>query len=90
MLNNNDTETRLATLTDARDAALAALQDAAGRVKSHGNGPLADLYELQLDDAFAAYEKAEDDLREVRDGYRNTYPHPAGKIHPFDGYRPGR
>jgi hypothetical protein len=53
------------------------LEVCAKRVCEHGNGPLADLYSDDLDSAFAAFEVAADDLREIRDGYRHTYPHPA-------------
>lgn len=31
---------------------------------------------IRMDEAFAALETAADDLREIRDGYRHTYPHP--------------
>lgn len=67
----------IAIATDAFDKASKALAVAAKRVREHGAGPLADLYADDLDQAFANFELAADDLRETRDGYRHTYPHPA-------------
>ena len=39
------------------------------------------LVDLALDAAMELLDTAADDLREVRDGYRHTYPHPAAKCH---------
>jgi hypothetical protein len=80
MLNNTNNVTSaalVAVATEAHRKAAAALEAAAKRCREHGAGPLADLYSDDLDTAFAAFEVACDDLREVRDGYRYTYPHPA-------------
>lgn len=63
-----------------RDAAADELALAARRLKANLNGPLEDLYENEMNVAFAAFEVACDDLREVRDGYRHTYPHPITKF----------
>ena len=78
MLNNNDALVKLAT--EARDNAARKLEECARRVREHGNGPLSDLYSDDLDNAFAAFEVACDDLRETRDGYRYTYPHPVALV----------
>lgn len=78
MLNQHVTSPALIKIaTDARDVAAANLEAAAKRVREHGDGPLADLYAMDLDAAFEAFGLACDDLRETRDGYRYTYPHPA-------------
>ena len=65
--------------TEAYANAARKLEECAKRLKdeSRRNGPLVDLYEMDLDHAFACFELAADDLRETRDGYRHTYPHPA-------------
>lgn len=52
------------------------LEGAARRVREHGAGPLAEIYEMEMEHAFECFELACDDLRETRDGYRHTYPHP--------------
>jgi hypothetical protein len=78
MLNHTTSSSALISLAViAHGAAARKLEDCARRVREHGNGPLADIYGDDLDAAFAAFEVACDDLREVRDGYRYTYPHPA-------------
>ena len=78
MLNHNVSSPALiAIAVDAHATAAKNLEVAARRVREHGAGPLADLYAMDLDDAFARFELACDDLRETRDGYRYTYPHPA-------------
>jgi hypothetical protein len=82
MLNHTNTTSPalVAVATDARDKAAKHLEACAKRVREHGAGPLADLYSDDLDSAFAAFEVACDDLREVRDGYRYTYPHPVALV----------
>jgi len=77
MLNHSTSPALIAIATAAYEAAAKRLELAAKRVKEHGAGPMADLYSDDLDDAFQAFELAADDLRETRDGYRHTYPHPA-------------
>lgn len=76
MLNHTDAMT---AAIEAYTAATRKLEECAKRLKDEAkrNGPLQDLYQMDLDEAFAAYEKAADDKREICDGYRNTYPHPA-------------
>jgi len=66
----------VAIAVEAHRVAAANLEAAAKRCREHGAGPLADLYSDDLDTAFACFELACDDLRETRDGYRYTYPHP--------------
>jgi hypothetical protein len=82
MLNHTDKPTDVLVLlaTEAHAKAARALEVAAKRCREHGAGPLADLYSDDLDVAFAAFEVACDDLREVRDGYRYTYPHPVALV----------
>jgi len=80
MLNNTAAHDSLvARLTAVRDDAARKLEVCARRLKNEAlrNGPLVDLYQMDLDQAFDALDVAQDDLREVRDGYRHTYPHPA-------------
>lgn len=77
MLNTHVTSEALISIAvEAHAKAAARLEAAAKRVREHGTGPMADVYAMDLDDAFAAFELACDDLRETRDGYRFTYPHP--------------
>jgi len=52
------------------EAACKAMRKANG---TSGEGAASD----RMDAAFAAFEVAEDDLREVEYGFRQTYPHPA-------------
>lgn len=73
MLNHTDAKT---AAIEAFELAARNMEAACKRVREHGNGP-ADLYEDQMWDAIAAFEKAADDKREICDGYRHTYPHPA-------------
>lgn len=77
MLNHTTSPALIAIATSAYETAARNLELAAKRCKESAGGPLEDLYSLELDEAFAAYELAADDLRETRDGYRHTYPHPA-------------
>lgn len=91
MLNTTKTDTAAVSALEIarakRDAALEAMQECAKRVRKTPDGhPLAEIYEMQLDQAFEEYGIAEDDLREIRDGYRHTYPHPAASKHPADRY----
>jgi hypothetical protein len=81
MLNNTNSSPALVSIAvEAHRKAAARLEECARRVREHGVGPLADLYSMDLDDAFAAFELACDDLRETRDGYRYTYPHPVALV----------
>jgi hypothetical protein len=73
---NPTTNTMIKLAQEAHDRAARALELAAKKVREHGSGPMADLYSDELDRAMEAYEQAADDLRETRDGYRHTYPHP--------------
>jgi hypothetical protein len=78
MLNTHVTSDALISIAvEAHAKAAAHLEACAKRVREHGAGPLADIYADDLDRAFEAFELACDDLRETRDGYRFTYPHPA-------------
>jgi hypothetical protein len=78
MLNTHVTSDALISIAvEAHAKAAAHLEACAKRVREHGAGPLADLYSDDLDRAFEAFELACDDLRETRDGYRFTFPHPA-------------
>lgn len=65
---------------EARDTAARNLEAACKRVRENKCAALDDLYTSQMDDAFAAFELACDDLRETRDGYRYTYPHPVALV----------
>lgn len=65
---------------EARDNAAKALEAACKRVRENTCAALDDLYTSQMDEAFEAFEVACDDLREVRDGYRHTYPHPVALV----------
>ena len=77
----NDTkQSRIDTLTIARDEAAKTLKIAAKRFRANADGPMADMYELEMDQAFDALTVAGQDLREARDGYR--YTHPRGCGHP--------
>jgi len=77
MLNTHVTSEALISIAvDAHAKAAAHLEACAKRVREHGAGPLADIYSDDLDRAFEAFELACDDLRETRDGYRFTFPHP--------------
>ena len=55
--------------TEAYENAARKVEECAKRVRSHGNGPLADLYSDQLDDAMALFNGAMDDLRDTRESY---------------------
>lgn len=90
MLNNTDKQTTkiLETVkraddvlvklaTELRDTAARKLEAACKRVRDNKCAAFDDLYTEQMWDAFAAFGEAQDDLREIRDGYRHTYPHPA-------------
>jgi len=75
MLNHNDSLVKLAA--EAYDLAVDNLKAACKAYRKNANGPMAEFYSIRLDEAMAAHEAAADDLREIRDGYRHTYPHPA-------------
>lgn len=72
-------DAKVAALTAIRDEAARKLEVCARRLKNEvlRNGPMQDIYQMDMDQAFDALDVAQDDLREVRDGYRHTYPHPA-------------
>jgi len=74
MLNNNDVLVKIAI--EARDAAARNLEAACKRVRENTCAAFDDLYSDEMDQAFQAFELACDDLRETRDGYRHTFPHP--------------
>lgn len=80
MLNNNDALVKLAL--EAYEAACVKMRACAERlrVETLRNGPLVDLYEMDFETAWSAHETAADDLRETRDGYRYTYPHPVALV----------
>lgn len=65
---------------EARDRAATALEAACKRVRENTCPALDDLYSDAMDQAFADFETACDDLRETRDGYRHTYPHPVALV----------
>lgn len=75
MLNHADSLVKLATET--YQTAVEALEKACKAYRKNAKGPMAEFYSIRMDEAFAALETAADDLREIRDGYRFTYPHPA-------------
>jgi len=80
MSNQKDTDL-IETLTAVRDSAATLLAESAKRFRDNASGPLADLYELEMDAAFDALDVAGRDLREAEYGYRNTYPHPNARCH---------
>jgi hypothetical protein len=77
MLNHTTSPALISIATAAYEAAAKRLEAAARRCKDSVGGPLEDLYTMEMDEAFEAFNLAADDLRETRDGYRHTYPHPA-------------
>lgn len=77
MLNHADSLVKLAT--EAYQNAVEQLEKSCKAYRKHANGPMAEFYSIRMDEAFAALEVAADDLREIRDGYRHTYPHPAAQ-----------
>jgi len=74
MLNHNDSLVKMAS--ERYEQAAADLEKACKAYRKHASGPMADFYDLRMEEAFTALEIAADDLREIRDGYRHTYPHP--------------
>jgi hypothetical protein len=74
MLNHTDTLKKLAI--EAFETAARNLEAACKAYRKNANGPMADLYEMRMDEAQEAFERAADDKREICDGYRHTYPHP--------------
>lgn len=78
VMQNQSAPTALVKLAmEAHQKAAKHLEDCAKRVREHGNGPLDAIYDEDLERAFEAFTVACDDLRETRDGYRYTFPHPA-------------
>jgi hypothetical protein len=75
MLNHNDSLVKMAS--ERYEQAAADLEKACKAYRKHANSAMADFYSIRMDEAFTALEIAADDLREIRDGYRYTYPHPA-------------
>jgi hypothetical protein len=65
---------------EARDNAARKLEAACKRVRENTCAAFDDLYSDEMDRAFADFEVACDDLRETRDGYRYTYPHPVALV----------
>jgi len=63
----------VSTLTLARDDAAKALENAAKRFRAGAKGPLSDVLEMAMEDAFEDLTQAGQDLREARDGYRLTH-----------------
>ena len=78
MLNHADAIVKLAT--EKYESAVEALEKACKTYRKHASGPMAEIYSQRMDDAFEALERAADDLREIRDGYRHTYPHPVAMV----------
>jgi hypothetical protein len=74
-------------LRNARDRALAIVKQLASKLRQMGeSNPLACIVENDLCVAMDAHADAENALRLAVDGYEETFPHPAGRIHPGDGY----
>ena len=68
---NND---RILTLEVKRDMAATRLEVAAKHYRLNAGSLFADIFEMEMDDAFEALTVAGQDLREARDGYRFTHP----------------
>jgi hypothetical protein len=79
-MSNQPNQPKIDSLTAKRDDAALALSVAAKRFRDNASGPMADIYEMDMDAAFEALTVAGQDLREARDGYRLT--HPRGCGHP--------
>lgn len=79
MLNNaNTTSPALVSIAvAAHKAAAAHLEAMCKRVRENTCAALDEIYEEDMWEAMRLFELACDDLRETRDGYRFTYPHPA-------------
>jgi hypothetical protein len=73
-------QSRIDVLTTKRDQAAKRLEVCAKRFRSNASGPMADICEDEMDEAFEALTLAGQDLRQERDGYR--YTHPRGCGHP--------
>ena len=80
-MSNQANQAQIDSLTAIRDSAATLLADTAKRFRDNASGPMADIYEMQMDEAFEALDLAGRNLREARDGYRNTYPHPNARCH---------
>jgi hypothetical protein len=76
----------LERLVAARDAALAEVKRLAGMLRNAADTAFEAQIEDSLCGAMDRHHEAENALRLYRDGYEETYPHPAGKIHPNDAY----
>lgn len=76
MLNHTD-KTLIKLAVDKYQDAVENVKVAAKRLRESLGGPMESINEMLLDEAMAAEEQAADDMREIRDGYRYTYPHPA-------------
>ena len=85
MTNTAHTDT-ISDLTRARDIALATVRELAAELRSLPAGVLSDLCEADLCEAMDIHHKAENALRFAESGYEETYPHPAGGVHPTDAY----
>jgi hypothetical protein len=72
-MSNQANTDRISTLTAKRDDAAKALEVAAKRFRAGAKGPLADVLEMAMEDAFEDLTQAGQDLREARDGYRLTH-----------------
>ena len=73
-MSNRTNQARIDSLTAKRDAAAKHLEECAKRFRKNASGPMADIYEQDMEEAFEALDLAGRDLREERDGYRNTHP----------------
>jgi hypothetical protein len=67
-------QAKVDSLTAKRDNAAKRLEAAAKRFRANASGPMADLCEDDMDAAFEALDLAGRNLRQERDGYRNTHP----------------
>lgn len=76
----------LENLVAARDAALAEVKRLARALREFADTPFESLIEDMLCSAMDSHHAAENALRLYRHGYEETYPHPAGAIHPSDPY----
>jgi hypothetical protein len=76
----------LTVLVDARDAALKEVKRLARMLRQSAGTVFEASIEDSLCGAMDRHHEAENALRLYRDGYEETYPHPAGAIHPNDAY----
>lgn len=74
-------------LRNARDRALATVKQLASKLRNMGDdNPLSVIVENDLCLAMDAHAEAENSLRFAVDGFEETHPHPAGRVHPGDAY----